>query len=247
MSPIMPLAVLAGVRVNAEQEARLLMHWGKFTGVRRKPGLFWVNPCAASITRVSLKERTMDLRDFKCLDLKGNPVIVSGVIFWRILGVKASVLNVEYVDAYVRTTAMAVLKEIVSRYPYEDDSGRASLKTESEEISQDLVHKLDVRLGHAGVDIEAFNLTDLNYAPEIAQQMLVKQQAEQLVKARQIIVKGAVDITQDAMSELQARGIRMTEDEERRMTSQLLSVICAEKKKHHQVTRQNPHQMQMMG
>ena len=75
----------------------------------------------------------------------------------------------------------------------------------------------------------------------------MKQQAEQLVKARQIIVKGAVDITQDAMSELQARGIQMTEDEERRMTSQLLSVICAEKKKHHQVTRQHPHQMQMMG
>merc|ERR1712057_148455 len=70
------------------------------------------------------------VRNLKLLDLKGNPVVVSGVVFWSIVGVKAAVLNVEN----------------VSRYPYEaDDEGEAlpssqhrhglSLKTEAAQVS----------------------------------------------------------------------------------------------------------------
>ncbi len=66
-----------------------------------------------------------------------------------------------------------------------------------------------------------------------------------MVKARQVIVKGAVDITQDAMDSLQERGIKMTQEEKRRLTSQLLSVICADKKKHQQVASGQQH-MHMM-
>merc|ERR1712157_115288 len=139
--------------------------------------------------------------DVKLLDLKGNPVVVSGVAFWQIEGVKAAVLNVENVYRYVHTTALATLKQVVSKYPYEDDEeGGHSLKTEASAVAQEMCSVLQDRLAHAGVKVIAFNLTDLSYAPEIAQAMLVRQQAEAMVKARKLIVKGAVDISNDAVS-----------------------------------------------
>jgi regulator of protease activity HflC (stomatin/prohibitin superfamily) len=147
---------------------------------------------------VSTKQQTTDLPNVKLLDLKGNPVIVSGVVFWQIEGIKASVLNVENVYRYVNTTAMATLKQVVSKYPYEEDhdnvfdspSGAGgskpglSLKTEAAQVARELKDVLQDRLAHAGVSVIAFNMTDLSYAPEIAQAMLVRQQAEAMVKVR---------------------------------------------------------------
>ena len=79
---------------------------------------------------------------------------------------------------------MAVLKQIVAQYPYEDDKGQ-SLKTEAAALGIQLASGLQSRVSNAGVKIVAFNMTDLSYAPEIAQAMLVRQQAEAMVKVRQ--------------------------------------------------------------
>ena len=57
-------------------------------------------------SKVSLKQKTIELRDVKLLDLKGNPVVVGGCIFWRIVGVKAALLNVESVEQYVSTRSV---------------------------------------------------------------------------------------------------------------------------------------------
>ena len=73
------------------------------------------------------KQQTTDLPNVKLLDLKGNPVVVSGVVFWQIEGVKAACLNVQSIYQYVNTTAMATLKQVVSKYPYEVSSAPSLL------------------------------------------------------------------------------------------------------------------------
>ena len=49
-----------------------------------------------------------------------------------------------------------------------------------------------MRLAKAGVEVDEARLTHLAYAPEIAQAMLRRQQAEAVIAARQKIVEGAV-------------------------------------------------------
>ena len=71
----------------------------------------------------------------------------------------------------------------------------------------------------AGVLVEAFELSDLSYAPEIAQVMLVRQQAKAMVDARKTIVEGAVGIVSDAIAGLGAVGIEMSTQEKARLTS----------------------------
>lgn len=223
-----PWVWLGSCRTLNEKEAALVLTWGKFTSVIKKPGLFCFNPCGVEFQVVSVKQRTTDLPGVKLLDLKGNPVVVSGVVFWQISGVKAASLNVENVYQYVNTTALATLKQVVSKYPYEDDDGGHSLKTEAAALGQELQSTLQQRLAHAGVSVIAFNMTDLSYAPEIAQAMLVRQQAEAMVKARKLIVKGAVDISEGAIQQLEEKGVTMNEGEKTKIVTNLLTVICGE-------------------
>jgi len=241
MSIICPFSWLGACRVLNEKEGAMLLTWGKFSSVVTEPGCYVLNPCGTTLSKVSTKQQTTDLPNVKLLDLKGNPVVVSGVVFWQVEGVKASLLNVENVYQYVNTTAMATLKQVVSKYPYEDDeihideatgshSKGLSLKTEAAQVSRELKDVLQDRLAHAGVRVIAFNMTDLSYAPEIAQAMLVRQQAEAMVKARKLIVKGAVDISNDAVSQLESKGVKMSEVEKTKIVTNLLTVICGDQR-----------------
>ncbi|MCL6092079.1 MAG: SPFH domain-containing protein, partial [Actinobacteria bacterium] len=72
-------------------------------------------------------------------------------------------------------------------------------------------------------------LTHLAYAPEIAQAMLRRQQAEAVIAARQKIVQGAVGMVDQALHLLSERQV-VELDEERKaaMVSNLMVVLCGE-------------------
>lgn len=91
--------------------------------------------------------------------------------------------DVAYYSSYIESQALAVLKRACSLYPYECRTGK-SLQSESREVSALLVQLLQEKADVAGVRIVSFELADLQYAPEIAPGMLVRQQAQALIEAR---------------------------------------------------------------
>jgi hypothetical protein len=70
-------------------------------------------------------------------------------------------------------------------------------------------------------------LNDLTYAPEIAQAMLMRQQALALIDARKTIVQGAVGIVHDAVEQLKAAGLEVNEADRDALISNLLVVLCS--------------------
>jgi len=66
-------------------------------------------------------------------------------------------------------------------------------------------------------------------APEIAQAMLRRQQAEAIIAARQKIVQGAVGMVDQALVQLSEKNV-VELDEERKasMVSNLMVVLCGE-------------------
>jgi len=139
-----------------------------------------------------------------------------------------SALDVEHPISFISTQATAVLKRVVSKYPYESDDG-VSLQHETEQISKELVRLLQRQVNVSGARIVSFQLNEISYAPEISQGMLRKQQASALVASRRTIVKGAVDIAHGAISQLETKGISMSNDEKARIVGNLLVVICSDK------------------
>jgi hypothetical protein len=103
------------------------------------------------------------------------------------------------------------------------------LRESADEVAAALAKELHQRLIKAGVVVEEARLTHLAYAPEIAQAMLRRQQAEAIIAARQKIVHGAVSMVEMALRELSEKAVVVL-DEERKaaMVSNLLVVLCGE-------------------
>lgn len=79
----------------------------------------------------------------------------------------------------------------------------------------------------AGIRVLGVRLNDLTYAPEIAQAMLMRQQALALIDARKTIVEGAVAIVHDAVDRLKKAGLEVSPQQREVLISNLLVVLCS--------------------
>ena len=215
------------MRVSPQQEV-VLLRWGKFSKLVRDPGLSWVNVWGRKAIRISTKQQAIEVHRTVVADGNGNPIVVAAVVTFRFVDSKRAALDVEDAPGFVRTQAMAVLKQVASRYPYESATHEVSLKSETAGIAKEMREILQSKVVAAGAEIASFELSDLSYAPEIARSMLVRQQAQALVDARKVIVDGAVQIVHHAIELLGENGHKLQPSEEARLVSNLLVVICGE-------------------
>jgi len=218
--------------VNVREEV-VALSCGKYTDLYKEPGCHCKNFCGRELRRISKQKTSINLPNVKILDKNANPLHVSGVIVYNIENTKRAAIDVKNLLQFVENQALATMKQVVSRYPYEHWEGdhediKDCLKTETDKIGNELVRQLQRQVAIAGVKVHSFKLNEISYAPEIAQGMLKRQQAEAVVAARKTIVEGAVQISHGAVTELEARGIKLTPEEKAKMVSTLLTVICAE-------------------
>src|SRR3546814_7817744 len=94
---------------------------------------------------------------------------------------------------------------MATSYPYDQhEEGQLALRSHATEISEHLRDELAERLADAGVRVIDARISHLAYAPEIAQAMLQRQQANASIAARTRIVAGAVGRSEEHTSELQS-------------------------------------------
>ena len=97
-------------------------------------------------------------------------------------------------------------------------------------MSEELSRELRDRVTLAGVEVIESRITHLAYAPEIAQVMLARQQANAIVAARFKIVEGAVGMVQQALDRLREQNVvELDEERKAQMVSNLLVVLCGER------------------
>lgn len=222
-----PFTLLLSWVVVHPQEEKIVLVWGKLDKRLVHPGLYWVNVWGRKAISVSTKRQTLDLARTVVADGNGNPIMIAAVVTYQYVDSIKVALEVEDAYEFVKTQAMAVLKQIASKYPYESQEGH-SLKAEAQAIGREMVAALQMKVDPAGTKIETFELSDLSYAPEIAQAMLVRQQAQALVDARKIVVQGATEIVNDAIHQLSDKGLDLPPADRSRLVSNLLTVICGD-------------------
>jgi len=225
----LPCTLCCSITVIGETDQLVIQEWGKYTGILKTPGFHWINCWGTTITRISTKTTNVDIGVAKVADKNGSPVVVSAIIAYKFVDPKAATFGVSNTADFIKIQALAVIKNIVSRYPYETKHpNEASLKNETAQISKELVDLLQSKVANCGAQILSFEFNELSYAPEIASGMLVRQQAEATIAARATIVQGAVDIAMGAVSELEKKGLKISDEDKAKMVSNLLVVLCAE-------------------
>ncbi len=210
-------------------QARVLTFFGSYAGSVRRSGFWYVNPFTAK-KRVSLRVRNFTSERIKVNDADGNPVEIAAVVVWRVAESAKAVFDVDDYEQFVGIQSETALRGLATRYPY-DSAGeeRPSLRENPEELANALRLELEERLQVAGVDVIEARLTHLAYAPEIAQAMLRRQQAQAVVSARRLIVEAAVGMVEDALRGLSERGVVELDDDKRAaMANNLMVALTSE-------------------
>ncbi len=193
------------------------------------------NATSTIASKISLRARTHNGERIKVNDKMGNPIEIATVVVWRVADTAKAVFDVDDYESYVSMQVETALRHVASIYAYdhmEDDDSTSStitLRSDIEEVSEALKTELDRKLAVAGVAVEDARLTHLAYAPEIAQAMLRRQQADAVIAARKKIVEGAVSMVDMALTQLSQDGIvDFDEDRKAVMASNLMVVLCGE-------------------
>ena len=221
--------VASGFTVVGPNEARVIQFFGRYVGTVATAGFHWVVPLATK-RRLSQRVTNFETARLKVADADGNPVEIAAVVVWRVADTYRAAFGVDDYAVYVSVQSEAAVRHLATSYPYEaHDSGRASLR-EGTVISEELTTELRERVDLAGVEVLESRITHLAYAPEIAQAMLARQQANAIVAARFKIVEGAVGMVSIALDRLRAESV-VDLDEERKaqMVSNLLVVLCGDR------------------
>jgi regulator of protease activity HflC (stomatin/prohibitin superfamily) len=256
---ILAIALMPGFFALQPNEARVLLLFGRYKGTVRVSGFHWGNPFYSNglkagtrftttekdregqlgtrknwRNKISLRVRNLNSDKLKVNDKRGNPIEIGAVIVWRVQDTAQAMFDVDDYETYVRIQSESAIRHLASAYPYDHgEENEITLRSGVNEVSQALRQELQDRLVKAGVAVEEARLTHLAYAPEIAQAMLRRQQAEAVIAARQKIVHGAVSMVDMALRELAEKHVVQLDDERRAaMVSNLMVVLCGEAEVH---------------
>ncbi len=225
---------LAGCTFNGfflihPNEAKVFTFLGKYVGSARVPGFHWTNPFAVR-KKVTLRIFNFNSDKLKVNDARGNPIEIAAVVVWHVIDSAKALFNVESYQDFVAIQSETAIRQLANHYPYDShDNEQESLRSNPEASAALLGEQVQARLAAAGVHVVEARLSHLAYAPEIAQVMLRRQQAEAIIAARRQIVDGAVGMVEMALRSLEAQGVvHLDEERKAAMVNNLLVALVSE-------------------
>jgi len=223
------LVFVSGFAVVNPNEARVVQFFGRYVGSIRKAGYHWTVPFSSK-RRLSLRVRNFESARLKVSDADGNPVEIAAVVVYRVFDSAKALFAVDDYMQFVAVQAETAVRHLATSHPYEShEAGRASLR-DGAVVGQELTSELRDRVELAGIEVLETRVTHLAYAPEIAQAMLARQQANAIVAARFKIVEGAVGMVSNALELLREQNVvELDEERKAQMVSNLLVVLCGDR------------------
>jgi regulator of protease activity HflC (stomatin/prohibitin superfamily) len=214
-------------------ESKVFTFLGKYVGSARTPGFFWTNPFVVK-KKVTLRIFNFNSETIKVNDALGNPIEIAAVIVWNVVDSAKALFNVESYQNFVAIQGETAIRQLATHYPYDaHDKDTESLRANPDEIAGKLKEHVQNRLDVAGIHVVEARLSHLAYAPEIAQAMLRRQQAEAIIAARAKIVDGAVGMVEMALRSLEAQCvIKLDEEKKAAMVNNLLVALVSETEMH---------------
>lgn len=220
---------MVGFFVVQPNEGRVLVLFGKYIGSVREAGFWWANPFAVK-RHISLRIRNFNSDKIKVNDKQGNPIEIAAVVVWRVVDTARALFDVEDFEEFVGIQGETAIRGLASEYPYDSQTeDQLSLRGNPQVIAEHLKSEVQTRLQIAGVEVTESRISHLAYAPEIAQAMLRRQQAQAIVDARKKIVEGAVGMVDDALRLLSEQKIvELDEEKKATMVNNLMVALVSE-------------------
>jgi regulator of protease activity HflC (stomatin/prohibitin superfamily) len=228
------VAISVGFYMIQPNMAAVLTLFGDYKGSDRTSGLRFANPLLMK-RKVSLRVRNFTTATSKVNDANGNPIDIAAVVVWRVTDTARAQYGVDDFVNYVHTQSESAVRQLARSYPYDnfDDDEVITLIHDTNDVNENLLVELQERADAAGVEVLEARITDLAYAPEIAEAMLRRQQASAIVAARAKIVEGAVLMVRGAIEALEdgtdgRDAIPLDNDRKATFAANLMTVIASD-------------------
>jgi hypothetical protein len=210
-------------------QTRVVRFFGSYVGTLRRSGLSCVLPLTDRRC-LSIRVRNFETNHLKVNDADGNPVEIAAIVVWQVADTARAAYAVDDYVNFVQVQAESALRHVATTHPYDDPAQEgSSLRGSTDVVAAELAEEVARRVVVAGVEAVEVRISHLAYAPEIAQAMLRRQQANAVVAARSRIVEGSVGMVEMALARLSERGIVELDDERKAaMVSNLMVVLCGD-------------------
>lgn len=224
------ILAISGFYMLQPNQAAVITLFGDYRGSDRATGLRWVWPWMLR-PKTSIRIHNFTSDRIKVNDLRGNPIEIAANVVWRVSDTAQAMFDVADYRKFIEVQIESAIRTIGSKYPYDDiEHKEVTLRSNAELVNADLETELQERVARAGISIDECRVMHLAYAPEIAQAMLRRQQAEAVIAARAKLVEGAVSMVETALQQLSEKKVVELDDERRAaMVSNLMVVLCADR------------------
>lgn len=191
--------------------------FGKYDGYRTS-GLTWIPP-NTKYNETFCGDITLTNNNMHLTDSSSNPIRVSSFIIYNIINPVNNYVNLDS-NEVLSNWVENITRDVISKYSYNELTSY-----QKEKLSNELVEKIntDVMSETYGIEVQRAGLLEINYAPEIAETMLVKQKARATIEARKELVDATLNLIEDISDKLNEKITQ--EDKSKLITCLTVSMI----------------------
>jgi regulator of protease activity HflC (stomatin/prohibitin superfamily) len=176
---VVGLFLRASVKIVAQWERMVVLRLGKFQTVA-DPGLRLLIPVIDTPLYVNMRIQTVDVSKQQAITQDNVPVLVNGVIFFKVIDPEAAAIKVEnYWQAIIRL-AQATLRDVVGKLSLDE------LLSHQEKLETEITKLVESSSRAWGLHVEAIKLEDID-VPEELKKMMSRQASSEREKRATII------------------------------------------------------------
>ncbi|MHA1330518.1 MAG: SPFH domain-containing protein, partial [Candidatus Hodarchaeales archaeon] len=170
--------LLSGIRIIKEWERAPVLRLGRYIGLKG-PGLFWIIPGIDKIPQiVTTRIQTYSFRSEQSLTKDNVPVSIDAVLFFKVIDVEKTILEVEYYQAATQWVAQTTLREVTGQVELDE------LLAEREKIATHMGEIVDEKTEHWGIKIMSVEIRDVVIPGRLQEAISRQAEAERERRAR---------------------------------------------------------------
>ena len=187
------ILLAASVKVVAQWERMIVLRLGKFRSVAG-PGLRLLIPVLDTPIFVEMRVQTVDVSKQQAITQDNVPVLVNGVIFFKVIDPEAAALRVENYRQAILRLAQATLRDVVGKLSLDE------LLSHQERLESEIARAVEIAGRDWGLHVEAIKLEDID-VPEELKKMMSRQASSEREKRATIIKADGDRQAANALSE----------------------------------------------
>ncbi len=169
---------LSGIRIVKEWERAPVLRLGRYTGLRG-PGIFWIIPGIDKIPSIiSTRIQTYSFRSEQSLTRDNVPIAIDAVLFFRVIDVEKTILEVEHYQAATQWVAQTTLREVTGQVELDE------VLAEREKIAHHMQELVDQKTENWGIKIISVEIRDVVVPVRLQEAISRQAEAERERRAR---------------------------------------------------------------